>query len=116
MKFKLVIVGDTNDGDYTTIISDITKEKLLRMVPVIEAIRNFKPYEVKHKSGRMLTHTHNWPNGEYSREDLGEKTIEEIYSDINPDLLEEFQEFVPYGINYIDSITMYEVAREVDLL
>ena len=69
-----------------------------------------------------MTHYHNWPKGEYClRDDMGEKPIHEIYSHIDPELLERFDEdYVPYGdegnVHTIESIEIMEVSDIKDFL
>jgi hypothetical protein len=97
----LVVRGDYNDADFVTKITPITQEELDRFLPLIEAIREFKPYtgmtDPKKHSGKPheWKHDHNWPKGEYGcREDLGEKTLTDLYGEI----AQEFdEEYVPSG-------------------
>ena len=71
---EIMIRVDTNDGNYVEVTNIITEAQLKILRPVFEAIKNFKPYKVH--GGE---HNHNFPSGECLREDLGEKTPEEIY-------------------------------------
>jgi hypothetical protein len=97
----LMVRGDSNDADFVTKITPITQEQLNRYLPLIKSIKKFKKYkgltsvEAHGKPQREYTHEHNWPIGEYGcRQDLGEKTITELYGE----LAEEFDEqFVPNG-------------------
>ena len=98
----LVVRGDSNDADFVVKMTPITQEELDRFLPLIKAIKNFKPYMGCHKDDDKTNpknytwkHDHNWPVGEYGcREDLGCKTITEIYGEI----AEEFNEtYVPNG-------------------
>jgi hypothetical protein len=97
----LLVRGDSNDADFVTKITPITEEEIERFLPLIEAIKEFKKYtgksDPKRHPGSTSTHSHdhNWPIGEYGcREDLGEKTLTELYGEI----AEEFnEEFVPNG-------------------
>ena len=41
----LVVRGDHNDADFITQITPITQEQLDRYLPLIEAIKKFKPYK-----------------------------------------------------------------------
>src|SRR4051812_22018629 len=81
MKY-LVIKVDTNDADYLTANIKVTDKQLKLLQPLIKAIKGFKPYFTKSNSGTPWKHNSNWPTGEYGcREDLGEKTTEELYVD-----------------------------------
>ena len=86
-KFYIVITVDTNDADYNTAINIITKSKLDRIMPLIDMIKNFKPYRTPLSPPldpyggvpmTKITHDHNYPYN-CSRTDLGEKTIKELY-------------------------------------
>ncbi len=80
----MIITADTNDADYVTQKTKITVDKLELFKPLIEAIKNFKPYKGKSKDGYESKHSHNFPygSGEYiPRRDLGEKTIIELYKE-----------------------------------
>lgn len=117
---KLVIVADHNDADYMTETSDITDEQLEKFIPLIEAIKTFKPYKVSSKSKLNWDHRHNWPGGEYGyRPDLGEKSREEIYSQFSSELIEEFSDFVPTSegnVHTIKEITVLTITKEERLL
>lgn len=94
----LMVRGDSNDADFVIKITPVTQKEIDKYIPLIEAISNFKSYKGKSDPKRHTTehsHNHNWPKGEYGcREDLGEKTITELYGE----LAEEFDEkFVPNG-------------------
>lgn len=113
----LAITADANDANYVTKVEKISSKQLERFQPVFEAIKNFKPYEGGTRaSGDPWLHFHNWPQGEYApRTDLGEKSVEEIYADVlSPELIENFNEFVPYGesgIHSIVEIRCYKVSK-----
>ena len=108
----LVVVADQNDADFVTRIIPITLEQLIKIMPVIQAIKEFEPYEAE---GMNWTHNHNWPSGEYlPRTDLGEKYPHEIYPQVDQKLIEFFSdEYVPYGqygIHTIESIDLITVS------
>jgi hypothetical protein len=118
MKYISITI-DTNDADYVTLMTKITDDEVAKFMPLIEAIKNFKPYTAVYESqlSQKWTHGHNWPNNEYApREDLGEKTVEDIYKGIKPELIHEFMEYVPAGSHSIKSITLYEVSEVKELL
>lgn len=118
----LKIVADSNDADYHTTINLIDSKTLEKFQPLIKAISKFKPYRNKTVHDGMFQHDHNWPKGEYGcREDLGEKTLHELYDQFDADLIDQFDEdFVPYGnegtIHTIDSIELIEVPKTTKLL
>src|SRR4051812_25843952 len=95
----LVVRGDHNDADYIIKVSPITQKEIDKFTPLLSAIKKFKPYKSKTQDGKMgWSHDHNWPCGEYGcREDLGEKTLVELYGDL-AELAKEFDElYVPHA-------------------
>lgn len=124
MNFLLIVTVDTNDADYNTEVSRIEQEQLDKLLPVFEAIKNFKPYKGMtdpKRTGtpaREWTHNNNWPVGEYAyRPDLGGKTPEEIYAGVlTEDQIGLFEDYLPSagdtGYHDIVSITVLEVANE----
>lgn len=95
------IVADTNDGDYLERFTPIGDEDLQRIVPVIEAI---------HASNE----SHNWATGECSNIPL-----EEQYPDVDEELLELFDDYVPYGeygVHTIKTIEVYVITSKTILL
>lgn len=104
MKKYIEIVADTNDADYISSRTLVTDEEIEKIMPVIKAIKNFKP---ENKYDR-----HNYPDSKYC-----DDNVEEIYGDI--DGFDEFQEMVPYsehGIHTITSIKLLIVTEETKLL
>ena len=88
---------DTNDADYIGQLVKVDDEAAAKWMPLIEKIKNFKPYTGIAYSGSTWNHTHNFPVGECYRHDLGEKDPEELY-DITEDEHDEFIEtFGLYG-------------------
>ena len=91
---------DTNDADYIGKIVSVGDEKVEKWMPLIEKIKNFKPYTGTTDSGREWNHSSNFPIGECCRYDLGEKDPCELYG-ISEEELEEFQDtFELYGGEY----------------
>lgn len=98
---EITIMVDTNDGDYEYAINTISEEDLDRLRPLINAIKEFKPYR-----NENWTHTHNWAIGDCCRDDLGEKEPAEIY-DFPEEIMELFENFLPspqYGFHTIERI------------
>lgn len=119
MKTYIEVVADTKDADYITRVTEISEGDLNQITPLIEAIKNFKPYIAKADGGADWTHRHNFPSGEHWREDLGEKAVEEIYADFDDGTLDLFYEFCPtgqFGIHTIKSVRVLKVTEETRLL
>jgi hypothetical protein len=122
MKYLLVI-ADTNDADYIQTFKEVTDEDLEVMKPLFEAIKNFKPYTTRKDAygyAASMTHRHNFPTNDCCRKDLGEKTIEQIYKDIDEDSLlcftDEYCPHAEHGIHTIESIEIVEVTNRVKLV
>lgn len=112
MKNYLIITADTNDGDYVTSKNVISDEKLEKIKPVIQAIKDFKPY-----GGGIRTHHHNYTIGECCRTDLGEKSAKQLYGHLEG--FNTFDNMCPYGeygIHTIASVELLIVADEIKLL
>lgn len=113
MKY-IIVTADTNDADYINNKSPITDEQIAQLMPLIEAIKNFKPYKGKYMCN------HNWTVGDCFRGDLGEKTPEELYEGVvSEEVFEMFNELLPwgeYGIHTIKMIEVIEVVSEIRLL
>lgn len=127
-KLMLIVVADENDADYLTEMTEITERQVELLKPIVEAIKNFKPYKTKAPDSKFdveWTHHHNWPNGDpeaeigVPRTDLGEKTIEQIYECVlTPAQISWFNEFVPhseYGIHTIQTIKLQKIEEETEL-
>lgn len=118
-KFYIVIKVDTNDADYNISINTISTTQLKRITPLIEQIKNFKPYEGKTKSGLKFIHRHNYPQYYCHREDLGEKPISELYCNIDEEIIEEFGDLLPYckyGFHTIIYIELIPFVEKIKLI
>jgi len=123
MHYYINITADTNDADYISELNEISEEQLEKILPVIEAIKGFQPYDGKLRhNGSSWRCFHNFPNGECLREDLGEKSPEELYVEtglVTQEQLEAFYEFIPsdeYGIHTIKHVKLLKVVEEQELL
>ena len=108
---------DTNDADYVGKLVSVSDEKVEKWMPLIEKIKNFKPYTGTTKSGREWNHSSNFPVGECCRYDLGEMDPCELYN-ITEDELDEFIETFElyggeYGFHTIKSITEITVVKDL---
>ncbi len=113
MKYTLKIIADTNDGDYVHSLNTITKAELDELKPVVAAIKAFKPYKSKSERGTDWKHENNFPYGDCCREDLGEKSVNELYENV-ADSLDLFMNYMPCGEHGIHTIVSVEVAPEVN--
>ena len=91
---------DTNDADYVGKLVHVSDEKVEKWMPLIEKIKNFKPYTGTTKSGREWNHSSNFPIGECYRYDLGEKDPCELYGITEEELDEFIDTFELYGGEY----------------
>lgn len=117
----IVIKTDSNDGDYNESFQPIEPEDVEKFLPLIAAIKDFKPYKGNSASGLEYLHKHNWPQGEYCcRPDLGEKKVQEIYPSIDIKLIDEFSDILPRdsegNVHTIKSISIVNVSSIEHLL
>ena len=125
MKYEITIVADPNDGDYMTRVEEISEEDLETIKPLIQAIKEFKPYTVEYENKysvgaglRKTTHSNNYPFGDCLRKDMGEKSPEEIYS-FSKEVFYIFEDLIPcseYGIHTIESVTVCPLQKKTKLL
>ena len=114
MKKQILIEVDTNDADYMSSANTITDKEIEEIKPVIEAIKNFKPYIGTKPNYWKHRHHSNYPTGESCREDLGEKTAEELYGHIPG--FETFDELLPcpdFGFHSISSIEIIQILERL---
>lgn len=110
------IEADTNDGDYVSTLRKISDAEIAEILPVIEAIKNFEPYNAIGSRGNR-THYHNFPYGECHRCDLGEKSTFDLYGYLEGyDLFMDHIPYNEYGIHTIKSIRILNVESEEKLL
>lgn len=116
MIYEITIQADTNDGDCVTSVNDISEENLNKLRPLIEAIKNFKPYSSGNYCGK---HQSNYPVGECFREDLGEKPPEEIYDEFAKEVFDIFEDLLPeyeWGIHTIEKVEVCPKQKKEKLL
>ena len=109
MALFIEITVDTNDGDYMTAVNEIEEGELKAIRPLIEKIKAFTP---------RGPNNNNYPYGECLREDLGQKSVGDLYN-VDPEVIETFEGFTPYseyGFHTITSITVYEKINEEVLI
>jgi hypothetical protein len=110
---------DTNDADYIGKLVHVSDEKVEKWMPLIEKIKNFKPYTGTRTidSGREWNHSSNFPIGECCRYDLGEKDPMELYG-ITEEELDEFRDIFglyggEYGFHTINQIVEIEMLDKL---
>ena len=108
---------DTNDADYIGKLVNVEDEKVEKWMPLIEKIKNFKPYTGTSDSGREWNHSSNFPVGDCCRYDLGEMNPCELY-DITEEELYEFRDTFElfageYGFHTINQIAEIEIKDKL---
>ena len=108
---------DTNDADYVGKLVHVSEENVEKWMPLIEKIKNFKPYTVTTYRGTTWTHRSNFPIGDCCRYDLDEMDPCELY-DITEEELDEFRDvFELYGGEYgFHTISKIEEVETKDRL
>lgn len=112
--YKIVITVDENDADYISRTSVVTWEEIMEIIPLIEALKNFQPYN---DNQFKVRHRHNYSYDIDIREDLGEKTPQELYN-IDKDIFSKFEQYVPHtegGFHTVESIIIYPMKAEINL-
>ena len=108
---EITVIVDHNDGDYNTEISRITDGELEEIMPLLEAIKNFKPYAAT-VNDMVWNHDNNYPYGESCRTDLGQLTPEECYG-LPQEMYDIFEEHCPYcgdyGFHTVESVEVSEI-------
>jgi len=102
MKTIIIIEADTNDGDYTYAINEITEEVLESLADTITAVKEKKHY--------------NWCLGESCSD---EDNPEDMYEDVDGFNFDLFQQFVPcgeHGVHTITSIRILNVEKDLELM
>lgn len=118
-KFKLRVVADANDADYVESTQPVDQETIDFWRKLAKKIKEFKPYEIKEKGYRNISHRHNWPDGEMCREDLGEKHYTKLYGISEEEDEMYVYDYVPngqYGIHTIESIEIFPNVESEILL
>jgi hypothetical protein len=115
--YEISVKVDTNDADFVTLNSKISEEELEIIKPLISAIKNFKPYTTS--TSALGTHRNNYPYGDCCRQDLGEKTPQEIYN-FEEKVFEMFEDFCPHGGDFgfrtVESIFITPYVEKTRLL
>lgn len=121
MKYIHIIV-DTNDTDYNECLTELKQEDEQFIRDLALKIKNFKPYKYKQDSELtgypfIWTHHHNFPYN-CNREDLGEKSIHELYSitEEEEEILLEYLPWGEHGFHTIKNIDILEVISKEELL
>lgn len=104
-KYNVTVTVDTNDGDYVTKVTVAETEDVHKLKDLFSRVKDFTPYKTK-VSGLDWTHHNNFPWGEVLRDDLGEKSVQELYgySDEDLEFLYDFLPYNEYGFHTIKSV------------
>ena len=117
MKYRVIAMVDTNDGDYVQRDAIIDEKALSKARDIYKKVKGFQPYEVT-IDGIDWTHESNWPVGECRREDLGEKSPQELYN-LTYEEIEFFETIIlpysEYGFHTIVSIEYFPYTESYAL-
>ena len=91
---KLLIIADYNDGDYVKDVVKVEDDVFEKFLPLMKAINDFEPYVAKCSFYNIVVQ--NWQN---ARQDLGEKTVYEVYSQFSKDYIDEFMDIFMSGLH-----------------
>lgn len=121
-EFIITITVDTNDADYQTKNTGISREDLDKLRPMFKKISEFKEYTGTYKGyngeDRTWKHGSNFSIGDCLRADLGEKSPEELYgfSELEMDLLYDYLPSNEYGFHTIESVGVHPFVETEYLL
>jgi hypothetical protein len=111
MNYTILVEVDSYDALYTDKITTITDKRLEMLLPLFKAIKEFKPYATK-KDGNEVVHIYNFPHDSQCDTATGELTVQELYSDINPEIIEFFiTECCPVVEDGFHTITSVQVVQ-----
>ena len=96
MKKYIIITADTNDGDYVIEKSEITDEQIIKITPIIEALK--------------------LNDGDFTTNEMGNSGEKQFGSFLGYELFRQFCPSGEYGIHTIESIEILEVVNEIKLL
>ena len=103
---KLLIVADYNDADYIEHVIKISEETFNKFKPLIDAIENFEPYIRRDRYGGI--DCDNWQS---SRQDLGELSIYEKYSQFSREYINDFLDIFMGGMNDPEGCGFHTIKR-----
>lgn len=113
MDYSILIRVDINDADYIMDVNKISEEDLEKIKPLIEAIKNFKPYMSKDSDGKEWKHYSNYPI-KFVRDDLGEKNPKELYPEFSDEVHEILSDLCPYGDDGFHTIEEISIAPYIE--
>ena len=87
-------MADYNDADYAKDVVCVEDDVFERFLPLIHAIANFEPYVAKYWGCHIVDN--NW---ECCRQDRGEKTLYETYSQFSKEYIDEFKDVFMVGLH-----------------
>lgn len=102
MKKYIIIVGDTNDGDYVTEKTPITDQEIEQLKPILAHIGK--------KSSNWNTRY------EYDEDELATLIYKDVFTEEQFKLMDKFVPHGEYGIHTIESVDIITVTEEVNLL
>lgn len=102
------IILDYNDADYFRYVVIVEDEVFEKFKPLIKAIAEFEPYVCPSSFGEVIYN--NWIS---NREDLGDKSIYEIYSQFSKEYIDEFiDKFLYYSCpDYEYGATFHTIVK-----
>lgn len=100
MRLYINIIVDSNDADYLELTSEINSEDLEIIKPLLASIL---------KKEKCFPYGENYP-----RLDMGEDSLEDMYSEFDENTLDTFKEYCPYGEHGFHKICSVEIFNKVN--
>ena len=111
-KKYLLVIADSNDGDYLHSLTEITDEQIEELKPIIAVVKNVYDTAVKEKK---WNDRHNWENGEYGHGITPQNLYVEtgLLTEEQVDIFEEYVPYGEYGVHTIEHINVVELNEEL---
>lgn len=108
MMYELVIIGDSNDGDYIHNISIVSQDIIDFITPIAKMIANFKPAPSRRYNGGI--DPHNWRMSDWASE------LKDVYPLLTMEDISGFMEFAPSDVHTISKIYYSTLTEKTILL
>ena len=116
-KYEIRITADHNDGDYITVINNITEQEWLIIKPLCKAIADMDKIlaadrKAKHEDNYVMKYDWNQSNYDAINASGGRGYLlpQELYPEITEEQFETFNELTPwcgeYGFHTIESVEL----------
>lgn len=111
-----IYIEVTDDTEVLSKLTTISNDDLNKIKPLINKIKEFKPYTVVHEPSKTIwTYEDNFNTFLYLDEEHGEQSVEKLYN-ISSDLKKLFLKYCPktdFGFSNIIKILIFDSPTEI---